>query len=92
MENALLEHPKVTEVVAVGMPDEILGERVCIFVVPRGEEPTLEELRSFLKEKGFAVYKLPEKLIITDAIPRNPVGKILKSVLRKMVSQEESTT
>ncbi len=92
IENALLEHPKVTEVVAVGMPDEILGERVCIFVVPRGEEPTLEELRSFLKEKGFAVYKLPEKLIITDAIPRNPVGKILKSVLRKMVSQEESTT
>ena len=92
IENALLEHPKVTEVAAVGMPDEILGERVCIFVVPRGEEPTLEELRSFLKEKGFAVYKLPEKLIITDAIPRNPVGKILKSVLRKMVSQEESTT
>jgi acyl-CoA synthetase (AMP-forming)/AMP-acid ligase II len=85
IENALLEHPKVMEVAAVGMPDEILGERVCLFVVPRGEEPTLEELREFLKEKGFAVYKLPEAVRIVNTIPRNPVGKILKSELRKML-------
>ncbi len=87
IENALLEHPKVLEVAAIGMPDEVLGERVCVFVVPRGEAPTLEELREFLKDKGFAVYKLPEKLVITDTIPRNPVGKILKSKLRKIVGK-----
>lgn len=36
---------------------EVLGERVCIFIAPKGEAPTLEELREFMKEKGIAVYK-----------------------------------
>ncbi len=88
IENALLGHPKVLEVAAVGMPDEVLGERVCVFVVPRGGEPTLEDLRIFLKEKGFAVYKLPEKLVVVESIPRNPVGKILKSKLREMLGKK----
>ena len=87
IENILLEHPKVLEVAAVGMPDEVLGERVCVFVVPKGEAPTLEELREFMKEKGVAVYKLPERLEIIDRIPRNPVGKILKSELKKLLME-----
>ena len=88
VENVLLEHPKVLEVAAVGMPDEILGERVCVFVVPKGEAPSLEELREFMKGKGVAIYKLPEKLVIVDKIPRNPVGKILKSLLREELKKE----
>jgi len=87
IENILLEHPKVLEVAAVGMPDEVLGERVCVFIAPKGEAPTLEELREFMKEKGVAVYKLPERLEIVDRIPRNPVGKILKSELKRLVER-----
>lgn len=84
VENMLLGHPKITDVAAVSMPDENLGERVCVYVASaEGETPTLEDVTSFMKEKGVAVYKLPERLEIVDAIPRNPVGKVLKKELRE---------
>ncbi len=83
VENYLLEHPEVLEVAVVGMPDEKLGERMCAYVVPReGHAPVLEDLTALLMEKGVALYKHPERMEIIDAIPRNPVGKILKKVLR----------
>jgi non-ribosomal peptide synthetase component E (peptide arylation enzyme) len=43
----------------------------------------LSEIKDFMKEKGIAAYKIPERLEIISAIPRNPVGKILKKVLRE---------
>lgn len=89
IENTLLGHPKVADVAAVGMPDEVMGERTCVYVVPRGgESVSLDDLTSFMKEKGIAVYKLPERLEIIDAIPRNPVGKVLKSELREDVKKK----
>ncbi len=84
IENVLFGHPKLADMAAIAMPDEVLGERTCIYVVPKGDEKiTLDEFTSFLKEKGMAVYKLPERLEIVETIPRNPVGKIMKSVLRE---------
>lgn len=89
VENILLGHPKVVDVAAVAMPDEVLGERTCVYVVPRGgENVSLHDLTSYMKEKGVAVYKLPERLELIDAIPRNPVGKILKSVLREDIKKK----
>lgn len=89
VENMLLGHPNVLDVAAVAMPDEALGEKVCVYVVPRTEEkPTVENIRSFMKDKGIAVYKIPERVEIIAAIPRNPVGKILKSVLREDIRKK----
>ncbi|MCX5828448.1 MAG: class I adenylate-forming enzyme family protein [Deltaproteobacteria bacterium] len=89
VENMLLGNPKVLDVAAVAMPDEIIGERVCVYVVPRGEESIdLEDIRAFMKEKGIATYKIPERLEIISAIPRNPVGKILKKVLREDIKKK----
>ena len=89
VENILLGHPKVLDVAAVAMPDERLGERVCVYVVPKqGEKVTLDELTSFMKEKDIAIYKLPERLEITNEIPRNPVGKILKAGLREDIKNK----
>lgn len=89
VENMVLGFPKVMDAAAVAMPDEILGERTCIYVVPKpGETITLEEIVAFMKEKGLAVYKIPERLEIIDAIPRNPVGKIMKKVLREDIKQK----
>ncbi|HOK06226.1 MAG TPA: class I adenylate-forming enzyme family protein [Syntrophales bacterium] len=89
VENTLLGHPKVMDVAAVAMPDEILGEKVCVYVVPKGEEaPTLEEIAAFMKERGVASYKRPERLEIVTAIPRNPVGKILKNILREDIKKK----
>jgi acyl-CoA synthetase (AMP-forming)/AMP-acid ligase II len=89
VENAVLAHPKVKDAAAVAMPDEVMGEKTCIYVVPNtGEAVTLEEITSFMREQGIAVYKLPERLEIIDEIPRNPVGKILKTQLREDVKEK----
>ena len=86
VENAVLGFGKVQDVAVIPQPDDIMGERVCICVVPADETnpPTLEEINEYLKEQGMSVYKLPEKMKLIDAIPRNPVGKILKKELRTL--------
>ncbi|MBI5257703.1 MAG: acyl--CoA ligase [Burkholderiales bacterium] len=89
VENLVLTHPGVQEAAAVAVPDEIMGEKTCIYVVPRDKAhpPTLDDIVAHLKQIGVAVYKLPERMEYIDAIPRNPVGKILKTQLRQRVVQ-----
>ncbi|MBL8385439.1 MAG: acyl--CoA ligase [Burkholderiales bacterium] len=89
VENLVLAHPKVREAAVVGYPDPILGERVCVCVATvDGADLSLEELTAFLRaEKRIAAYKLPERIERVDALPRNPVGKILKRVLRESVAR-----
>ena len=84
VEEHLLTHPKVANVALVGMPDRVLGERACAFVVAKeGENPTFEELTTYLKvERKIAVVKLPERLEILEEMPMTATGKIQKFVLR----------
>jgi acyl-CoA synthetase (AMP-forming)/AMP-acid ligase II len=84
LEALLLAHPEVREAAIVGYPDDTLGERVCAVVVPQpGATLDLAALTGFLRnEKKVASYKLPERLLVLDALPRNPVGKVLKRELR----------
>jgi len=89
VENMVLGFAKVLDAAAVAMPDESLGERTCIYVVPKpGETVMLEEIKAFMQEKGIAAYKLPERLEMIEAIPRNPVGKIMKKVLREDIKKK----
>ncbi len=75
-------HPKVREASCAAYPDERLGERVCAVVALRPEqELTLEELNAHLRAQDIAAFKLPEKLRIVDALPRNPLGKVLRREL-----------
>ncbi len=88
IENIVLEVEKVEDAAAVAMPDPDLGEKACIYVVPKeGEEITLDEITSYMEDK-VAVQKHPERLEIVDEIPRNPVGKILKAELRKDIQEK----
>ncbi len=90
VESLILAHPLVREAAVVGYPDPIMGERLCACVVAVDQQPlTLEHLTSFLRdEKRVAVYKLPERLHLIDDLPRNPVGKVLKRVLREHVARD----
>jgi non-ribosomal peptide synthetase component E (peptide arylation enzyme) len=89
IENALLGHPKVMDVAAVSMPDEIMGEKTCVYVVlKKGETIKLEDIAAFMRDQGMATYKFPERLETTDVIPRNPVGKILKNILRDDIKKK----
>ncbi|MFJ2774546.1 AMP-binding protein [Streptomyces sp. NPDC087300] len=84
LEALIATHPAVAEVAVVGTPDEVLGERICAVVVPApGHIPTLDSVVAYLRSRRIASYKLPERLEVRDALPRNPVGKVLKRELRK---------
>ena len=85
IENLLLACPGVREVAVVGVPDEVLGEKVCACIVAvDGQAVSLESLNAFLTDhKRIARYKLPEYFLALHALPRNPVGKILKRELRE---------
>jgi len=77
-------HPGIAECAAVAYPDRDLGERVGLFAVAApGQTPTLDELVAHMRAQDVASYKLPERLELLDALPRNPLGKVLKSQLRK---------
>lgn len=83
LESLIAEHPAVVDVAVVGDPDEVLGERVAAVVsLAPGGSLTLEELADFLRTKQIASFKLPERLEVRAEMPRNPVGKILKRLLR----------
>lgn len=80
-------HPKVREASCAAYPDERLGERVCAVVALKpGESLTLEELNAHLKAHDIATFKLPEKLRIVDALPRNALGKVLRRELSGVVA------
>ncbi|MDN5931122.1 MAG: acyl--CoA ligase [Pseudonocardia sp.] len=88
LEALLVAHPAVAEAAVVGVPDEVLGERTAAVVVlaPDAAAPTLDELVAMLREEKIASYKLPERLAVVDALPRNPLGKVLKRELRTWLS------
>ena len=82
VEEHLRTHPAVRDATVVAVPDRALGEKSCAVVVPAGNPPTLRELRAFLAGRGLAEYKLPDRLVITDAFPYTPLGKVHKAGLR----------
>lgn len=86
VEDLLITHPAVREVAVVAMPDAVLGERTCAWIVPRGEAPGLEVIRSFLRSEGLADYKLPDRLELSDGFPHTRVGKVNKAELRELVA------
>jgi 2,3-dihydroxybenzoate-AMP ligase len=86
VEDLLIAHPSVREAAVVAMPDGVLGERACAWVVPRGEAPGLEELRSFLRSQGLADYKLPDRLELTGSFPHTKAGKVNKAELRELAA------
>jgi acyl-CoA synthetase len=93
LEGLIASHPAVAEVAIVGYPDEVLGERVCAVVATKPEQTlTLEELVAHLVNQRIASYKLPERLVILPALPRNPVGKVLKRELREQLNTEGITS
>ncbi|MCT9935303.1 acyl--CoA ligase [Planotetraspora sp. A-T 1434] len=84
LEGLISAHPDVAEVAVLGYPDEVLGEKVCAVVVPKeGRTVTLDGLLAHLRAAKIASYKLPERLELREALPRNPVGKILKRDIRR---------
>jgi cyclohexanecarboxylate-CoA ligase len=87
VESLLDEHPKVLQSAIVPMPDEVLGEKACVFIVPReGENVTLAEICEWLQAKGVAKIKWPERIELIAQMPMTPTRKIVKGLLRPSLS------
>ena len=82
IEEVLREHDQIVESAVVGLPDEEWGERVAAcLVLEKGTALTLEELRSWSKER-LAVYKVPSILLVLETLPRNAMGKVEKPAIK----------
>ncbi|HET9240100.1 MAG TPA: AMP-binding protein [Oligoflexus sp.] len=75
------------ECATVGVPDAKTGERVVLYAVPAHKNLSQEKLSEALNE-SLTHYKRPSKIVFVDALPKNPVGKILRREVRKMESQK----
>ena len=82
VENHILAHPAVHDASVVAVPDPYLGERTCAYVITRGQAPTRGELLAFLRERGLAAYKIPDRVSFVDSFPATAVGKTSKRDLR----------
>jgi len=88
VEDALDDHPKVELCGVVGFPDEHYGHIVGAFIEPKQNvhAPTVDELTAFVSQR-LSQYKVPQKWIFVDSLPKNPVGKIDRKKLRSMAEQ-----
>ncbi len=96
VERVLLDHESVAEVAVVGVPDDILGETVAALIVKTTADSTIqassddvqaESITRFAREH-LADYKVPQRVCFLEELPRNPAGKVLKTVLRKRLVDE----
>jgi len=86
IESMLITHTSVANVTIVGMPDKVMGEKACAFVICKpGKTIAFDEMTSFLLDKKVARYKLPERLEIVDSFPYSGDGQ---KVMKRKLSEE----
>ena len=91
IESLLYRHPGIAMAAIVAYPDERLGERACAVVVPRpGHSVDLPSVVQFLKAQKVAIQYIPERLVVRDAMPSTPSGKIQKFKLRDLLRESAS--
>ncbi|MCD2197604.1 AMP-binding protein [Actinomycetospora endophytica] len=89
IEDHLIAHPRVHDAAVVAVHDAFLGERSCAVVVLRGTEdpaPSAADLRAFVRGRGVADFKVPDRVEFVDALPATGVGKTHRSDLRAAVA------
>ncbi|MFJ6567607.1 (2,3-dihydroxybenzoyl)adenylate synthase [Streptomyces sp. NPDC091292] len=90
VEELIVRHPAVSNAALVAMPDRVLGERGCAYLVlePGGRPLTVQSLGAFLLAQGLAKYKLPERVELVPELPLSNVGKVSKKALREDVERK----
>ena len=89
IEHRLSAHPDVRDAAVVGMPDKVLGERICAYVsLQTGAKVTFAEIIAFMKEKGASLQQLPERIEFVEDLPMTKVGKVDKKVLREDITKK----
>ncbi|HEJ7888089.1 TPA: (2,3-dihydroxybenzoyl)adenylate synthase [Serratia liquefaciens] len=90
IENLLLRHPEVINAALVSMPDELMGEKSCAYIIATSPlKPVV--LRRHLRAEGVAEFKLPDRFIQVETLPLTPVGKVDKKLLRQCLEAQQLT-
>lgn len=89
VEDMIVQHPAVVDAKVVAMPDRLLGEKACAFlIVRRGHAcPSVGALSEFLQNCGLARYKHPERIEVADEFPVTRVGKVDKLAMRALIAR-----
>lgn len=89
IENLISSHPDVASVAVIGMPDRVMGERVCAYVQPKlGAKLDFDGIISFLKSKKASVLQLPERIEFVDSLPLTQANKIDKRALLEDIKKK----
>lgn len=89
IENLISSHPGVASVAVIGMPDHVMGERVCAYIQPKqGVTLTSDEIISFLKSKKASVLQLPERIEFVEYLPLTQANKIDKRALLEDIKKK----
>jgi long-chain acyl-CoA synthetase len=83
IEEVVLKDPSIAMAAAVGIPDKIYGEVICLFVAPEHNQTIDKDRLMFLCEKELANYKVPKMIIIKEDMPTTRIGKADREVLKK---------
>ncbi len=82
IEEHLIDHPEIQAVAVIGMPDKVLGERVCAYIISSGRhEVSKESLAEFLSYRNIARYNFPERVEFMDEFPLSNNQKVMKNKL-----------
>jgi 2-aminobenzoate-CoA ligase len=86
VEDAVLKHPAVADAAVIGVPEPVRGENTKAYVILKPGQTPSEELKQQIIDscrEHIAVYKLPREVEFVSELPRTPVGKLLRRVLRE---------
>lgn len=92
IERHLLAHPDVLDAVALGLPDDRLGERICVVVRTEPDRPRPTDVRGYLRMAGLATYKIPDDVAFLDDFPATHVGKNSRRELRRLLTDRLATS
>lgn len=90
IEEAFITHEKIEVMYAIGMPDKIMGERVCAFIELRAgfSDFTMPELRKHCEDNGLAQFMWPERIEIVTEVPHTKIGKVDRKALRDFITKK----
>jgi 2,3-dihydroxybenzoate-AMP ligase len=90
VERYVLRHPDIRECLVIGMPDRVMGERICAYVILEDGRtaPSIKELADFIAGQGLARFKAPERIEVVDNFPVTKVGKTSKGLLRDDIKRK----
>lgn len=85
IEDVLLTHPSIADAAAVGVPSAEWGEAVAVVIALKGEAPTEAELKTLIRDR-LRSSRVPERILVVDALPYNEMGKLLRREVRRLLA------